>query len=76
MSVVLLAGVGLEFGQGGVYPELRTRLHGVFFVVVSTSQKQQKTVVKRDRKSALVPPLKCDMKWTSILGIECLYSPR
>lgn len=42
MSVLLFTGVSLEFGQSSVYPELCTGLHRVFFVVVSTSQKQQR----------------------------------
>lgn len=74
MSVVLIAGVSLEFGQSSVYPELCARLHRIVFVVVSASQKQERRL-NLDRKKALVSPLKCDMKRTNIRGIKCLYSP-
>lgn len=38
VSVLVVAEVGLEFGQSGVHPELCTGLHGVVFVVLPASQ--------------------------------------
>lgn len=43
MSVLLFARVGLQFGEGGVYPELCTRLHGIFFVVLSAGKNSSDT---------------------------------
>jgi len=54
VSVLLLSGVGLEFGQSGVDPELRAGLHRVVFVVLSTGLRQWREVKRVKKRKRLV----------------------